>query len=525
MEERSVIEYPEFKIVEDDFEVEFEILAIKNESGYSDLQEQHINHKLNEVSESILANNIKIDELNSEIDRLTNSADGIDYMVAVASGILAAVIDSFWVGEFSLERGKKWGNEETEKFVNKIAKSQGYNGDEKNTKGSITFLEKKFGLSSDSNKNDFGGGLQHHLRDFAHHPTFVGLLFSLLTQFTEKSYGTDVKGLFIIVDIKDKRLIGKNLPEKILFGVAYWFFHLVSDMAGSSFNPGAGTGLPGPLLSFAKELSSLPIFKNKQIIYGDQDISISQWISKLFNGTLLAERDLNGKIIKANRFDLRAELGVAHEIGRQAIPVIINESIVRGFYFIRRLTNEIKEKKIGSLRDLDRVDWKKTLPWKNRTIARMLTISMGTFIIIDLGDAAIRGGIKSAGNPALFAKEFLLRVNFVGIGRFAIAVTTDITMGVKRGMLRNERISILSSQLHLMNAKVYYLQAAVWKAAETTEKTINEAIELMEQAAVISIEAWKANRQSMENIGELRHDIEKYNYGIVEDISDILKWG
>ena len=47
----------------------------------------------------------------------------------------------------------------------------------------------------------------------------------------------------------------------------------------------------------------------------------------------------------------------------------------------------------------------------------------------------------------------------------------------------------------------------------------------MEQAAVISIEAWKANRQSMENIGELRHDIEKYNYGIVEDISDILKWG
>ncbi|MDD4297037.1 MAG: hypothetical protein PHC69_08775, partial [Ruminiclostridium sp.] len=453
-----------------------------------------------------------------------NSADGIDYMVAVASGILAGVIDSFWVGEFNFKRGKKWGNEETEKFVNKIAKSQGYNGDENNIKGSITFLEKKYGLSSDSNKNDFGGGLQHHLRDFAHHPTFVGLLFSLLTQLTEKAYGTDVKGLFIVVDIKDKKFIGKNLPEKILFGVVYWFFHLISDMAGSSLNPGAGTGLPGPLLSFAKELSSLPIF-NKQIIHGDQDISISQWISKLFNGTLLAERDSNGKILNANRFDLRAELGVALEIGRQAIPVIINESIVRGFYFIRRLTNEIKEKKIGSLRDLDRVDWKKTLPWNNRTIARMLTISMGTFTIIDLGDAAIRGGIKSAGNPALFANEFLLRVNVVGVGRFAVAFTADFTMGVKRNMLRSERISILSSQLHLMNAKVYYLQASMWKAAQTTEKTINEVVELMEQTTVISIEAWKANRQSMENIGELRHNIEKHNPGIVEDISDILKWG
>ncbi|MDD4297719.1 MAG: hypothetical protein PHC69_12330, partial [Ruminiclostridium sp.] len=113
MKDRSVIEYPEFKIVEDDFEVEFEIIAIKNESGYSDLQERYINQKLNEVNETILANNRRIDELNNEIDRLANSADGIDYMVAVASGILAGVIDSFWVGEFNFKRGKKWGNEET----------------------------------------------------------------------------------------------------------------------------------------------------------------------------------------------------------------------------------------------------------------------------------------------------------------------------------------------------------------------------------------------------------------------------
>lgn len=54
----------------------------------------------------------------------------------------------------------------------------------------MAFLEKMFPIPSDGNTPDFGGGLQHHLRDFAHHPTMVGLMFSLLTQFTEKSYGT-----------------------------------------------------------------------------------------------------------------------------------------------------------------------------------------------------------------------------------------------------------------------------------------------------------------------------------------------
>lgn len=39
----------------------------------------------------------------------------------------------------------------------------------------------------------------------------MGLAFSLLTQFTEKSYGTDVNGMFLVVDVpeKSKPFIGK----------------------------------------------------------------------------------------------------------------------------------------------------------------------------------------------------------------------------------------------------------------------------------------------------------------------------
>lgn len=520
MKEKKLIKFPPMKIVDDDFEVNFELgfASLQNNTEYVGSGEQNIIDGLNEVNESISSNSKKIEKLSQYIDKLTNQSDYIDYTIAVGSGILAGIIDSFWVGELNLERGKKWSEDKVNLFIIKIARTQGYKGDD--LQDAIKHLEKNFGAPSDSNTSDFGGGLQHHLRDFAHHPNGVGFLFSMLTQFTGKAYGTDEKGIFKIVDIKNKKFIGKDIPQKFLFGTVYWFFHMVSDMAGSSSYSGAGTGLPGPLLALAKELSALPIFKNVHI--GDNRLTI--WISKLFNGTLLAKRTPDGKIDEPVRFDLRTEFGVAYELGRQAIPVIINESIVRGFYFIRRLAMEINDKDIRKVGDLDRVDWDKTIPFRNRTIVRMLTIATGTFTVIDLGDAAIRAGIKSGGSSAMFAKEFILRVNFVGIGKFAIAATTDVTMGVQREKLRNERIAIFSEQLHLMNAKIYYLQADAWIAAELTDKAINEAVEMMRQTSIISMEAWNANKQSMQNIGKFTQGIEKNNASLIDDINDILTW-
>ena len=80
-------------------------------------------------------------------------------------------------------------------------------------------------------------------------------------------------------------------------GTITWFFHLVSDMAGSSSTVGitGGTGIPGPILALAKEVSAIPFFKNLKV---DDDMSLSVFLSKLFNGTLMMQRDENGQIIK-----------------------------------------------------------------------------------------------------------------------------------------------------------------------------------------------------------------------------------
>lgn len=167
-------------------------------------------------------------------------------------------------------------------------------------KSAVKALEKRFPIPSDGNTPDFGGGLQHHLRDFAHHPTIVGLAFSLLTQFTEKAYGTDVNGMFLVVDVqeKSKPFIGKDVPQKILMGTITWFFHLVSDVAGSSSTAGitGGTGIPGPILALAKEISAIPLFRDLKV---NDDASLSLFLSKLFNGTLMMQRDETGRLLRS----------------------------------------------------------------------------------------------------------------------------------------------------------------------------------------------------------------------------------
>lgn len=500
----------------------------------NDKRKLEIYNSISKIDEKLGIISQRVDELNAEIDNLTNHADGIDYTVAVASGIIAGIIDSVWVGEFSIDRANEWGNEKVDNFVVKIAQSQGYDGND--LEGAIRHLEEKCPIAADKATNDFGGGLQHHLRDFSHHPTPVGLFFSLLTQFTGNAYGTDVAGVFKIVPVDATELIGKNFPEKITFGVVKWFFHMVSDMAGSSTSVGKGnlgTGLPGPLVSFLKEISALPIFRNMNE-KGYKEFSV--WISKLFNGTLLGKRDENGKLIEGVKFDLRTEIGVARELGRQTIPVIVNECIVRGFYFARRLFAEIKDSNVKSVPDLKNINWKNTLPFKNRTVVRMITISTSTFMAFDIADAAIRSGGFNA--------SCVLRINFVGIGRFAIAIGTDIGMGIKKIRKERERSDAISEYISLANVKVYYRKAdllcseaelhklaanmhsaekEIWQEVQHSSEAMEQLYEQIKKTCQYHLKAISEMDKCLDDMELLMTDIDRANPGLREKMLERLR--
>ena len=149
-----------------------------------------------------------------------------------------------------------------------------------------------------------------------------------------------------------EELIGDTFRKKIAYGTINWAIHLISDLDGTSINPGKGTGIPGPILASLKELSSLPLVHNLQVKHeykGEVKYKkISAMLQKVFDGTLFADHDEAGNIIKGTEkpLDFRTELGMTKGFVKSTIPVIANECIVRGFYFIRRLFDEIKRNDI-----------------------------------------------------------------------------------------------------------------------------------------------------------------------------------
>lgn len=360
-----------------------------------------------------------------------DKADKIDYIVAVSSGVISGLIDVIYVGEFSLDRAETWGKEQIEKVVVRVARIEGYGGDD--LRGAIKYMEDAHPFASDGNTNDFGGGRQHHLRDFSHHFSISGLFFSILTQFTGVSVGTDKDGKLLIAPIPESRkaYLGKNFAEKIAYGTIGWFFHMVSDMAGSSGLLSGGTGVPGPLVSYMKEISALPFFRNA----GEGEIGFRRWVSKVFNGTFLAEHDESGRIIRdtVRKFDLRMEIGLLGELGRQTLPVLINQCVVRSFYFCRRLVREIDQLQIDSISALERIAPEDILPWGTSSMRRMITVSSGVFAWVDLSDALVRS-MKSRD-----VSTFLLRVNYAGIATFVIACAVDIRSTLEREAL-NENV-------------------------------------------------------------------------------------
>lgn len=366
--------------------------------------------------------------------------DKVDCLIAASSGLLTAALDVLWVGEFSLKSAQDIGTEQINNLViaiaQKVAISKGKGCPKKELKSCIKFLEKEYPMASDKLMNEFGGPALHHLRDFSHHASLFGLICSILNQFTEHVYGTDKTGNLIRPQIPESGAIGTTFREKIMIGVISWFFHLVSDMAGSSSSKGRGTGIPGPILSLAEVLSATPLFRELKIRYKDDDVGFYIWVSKVFSGALF-ERTEQGELI---RFDFRTEMGTARFAGKQLLPVVINQCIVRSFYFVRRLALDFTEKNIQTLSELKLLEPKRFLPFDNRTITHMITISTGVFSLADCTDAAIRTKVKNPNDTVNFVSCTLLRLNFAGIGAFAISIKNEVKYIVEdvRGIMTQQ---------------------------------------------------------------------------------------
>ena len=148
-------------------------------------------------------------------------------------------------------------------------------------------------------------------------------------------------------------------------------------------------GIPSPILAWSNDV--IAIKRKLNIPASEFDKSVNELALKLFE----------------KGYDVRFQTA-------QVIPIFINEMIVRLFYSIRRLIKYYisipKEERNFPLL------WKSCEPFTNVTVKRMLTVAHGTFCLIDLGDATVRGFATGGGTFNIV--EFFMRLNIVGVGRF-----------------------------------------------------------------------------------------------------------
>lgn len=369
------------------------------------------------------------------MDEYKDQMNKWDYIVPIASGAMTAALDDFWVKDISLRDAHTWGAKKTEDFVIKVARSK--NDGVKDLASAVTVLEKMYPISADRLTNDFGGGAYHHLRDYSHHPTVVGLLFSVVSQFSGKGYGTDTSGKFIIKDIPGWKK--PDLLTGIFNGTITWLFHMLSDVAGSSSTirmGKEGTGLPGPLMSFLKEVSSIPIIQKMTGSDERGNNNFSVICSKLFRGTLLGDHDESGKLVLHGEllFDFRTELGMTHEAidNKQYLPVIFNELIVSSFYSVSRFCNALREADVETLEDLKEIDVRDFLPWNSAALRHMRTLACTVFSAIDITVAGTKAAAKNKDDPTGFALDFMQSINYIGVARLTVAFTAETSVGVSK---------------------------------------------------------------------------------------------
>ena len=408
----------------------------------------------------------RLQEVNTELEAYTNNADKLDYAFAIASGILAGIIDSVFVGTTSFSwQSLSVSHKQVNRYIEKFAKEKGLKWDkEKRLEGVIKALEKEFKVAQDNTwKGVYNsiGTRNHHLADIAHHPTPLGLVSSIVVQLLRIATFFDRDGEihFQFVGLKEEERseyiqtvvipavltgilnwlvyigsteIKKNdseLPDYII-KLAHiiastpilieivncannWYGHLVSDMGGSKSTSGGGMGIPGVFLSLFYELSMLPILNKTKL---------PAYINDLYT---------------KKRINLRNEIpfyNILKNLGKQAIPVLFNEVLVRISYFIYHLHKEYSL--CGSL---ETIDWEQVIPFGNRTIDRMIAISSMTFTVADTVDAAVRSAVESGANWTLFAGRFVTRFNYVGAGRAAVAVAKEISNEKKEEQLLREK--------------------------------------------------------------------------------------
>lgn len=402
----------DFGISEDGYEFASDIqTALK----FADLEMEAIT--------SILAENV------NTLKNLAQECDKTDYILAACIGAVCGMMDIFLVGKPGDspigDITDKWFENRTMDF----AKLCGW--DEKSNdslSSAIKYLEMNFKIPYDQRGAGDAASLvfdlnpkNHHFKSLGHNPSLLGLFFSVLDQFSNTSHFVSGGELITLQEADGKfELQGGNVSSKLFCGFLNWFGHLASDMSGSSSSKGRGMGIPSPLWTWTNDIIAIKRKLNIPVVEFD--------------------KAMNELAIEIYRQGYDARLQEA-----QAIPVFVNELLVRTVYSVRRLiiyfmTIQKQDRSFALM-------WRLCEPFCNATVKRMLTVAHGTFCLIDAGDILAHGFIAGVGSINIV--ECVMRLNIVGLGRFTISLYGEASRGIKRRTVKEQNVFLRHEKINV----------------------------------------------------------------------------
>lgn len=373
---------------------------------------------------------VKDKEESSHLIQRIDQCDKYDYLTAVGCGAIGGIVDIFLVGAPGDSVLGEWTDSQVDNAVKSFAKVVGWNPKKEkqdNIASAIGFLERKYRVNYDQRYSSDVGNLfkmgtkNHHLMSLSHSPDIFGLFFSVLNQFTSTS-SFIANGQLVTIVTDTYELQGGNFITKIFCGIANWFGHIMSDIAGSSGgrgNVGRGSGIAMPfyeLLQFCK-LGKFSVNQDKQDF-----------------ATIAARAFQEG-------YDFRFGLAMT-------IPVVITDLLIRLIWAMRRYFQYS-------------MPLKECVPTgKHDELRIMLLIGNGTLCVMDGIDA----GVRSGGN---FLAMFT-RLNLIAWFRFCTLVIKEvcIRLGVSDTLQRememfkriNEAVVLYLKELEKVDIEQYKKQ-------------------------------------------------------------------
>ena len=357
--------------------------------------------------------------VDADFETAIPESERVYYTIAAACGTAMGAFSLLPFTGKALEKIEEWSEKDWHKYIVLISQLIGYKKND--YRGAVQFLVNRTITYAEQIEPEASRGfIKEKLLELSSNPSWAGLMFSVFSQFSGKSYSFDEKNGLRIKPLAKYYAVGQTLSEKLLFGFLYWVFYLSADVVLSKRQLVDEIGLPKELLRVIKEFVNLPLMKTIPSNYEEAEKQFSTWLVNTFSN--YAENDESHSII-CNILRIINEK--EDSLKEQSFPVMLNECLVRGLYVIRKLHHYLQEKNVSSFSDLQEIIDNEIIPFNNKLISRMMLVSSASFVAANVSGATLKVLAKKKVGKRAFAKALLTEINVVGVGRFIISCVED----------------------------------------------------------------------------------------------------